>query len=236
MEHDVRPMRRVRFLSCHAALLVALGAALAFGGAVAPARAVTPPASGETRAKAAPSAPPGRMIVQWDHIIDSNDRTFEDFWGYLSYRRSTWSAFYRYRKDFDHVVEIDTEQIVRKGFVAAALLRGIHVIPDNAPDDRNQLQYGEGFDYYWGDYDFLSFRAISDPRQGGRWSFIASTRLYRGEPIYVQPGLVKHTDGSTGWFVQGKFKLFRWSAGKYNQFDWTEVDRTIYSAGLEWTY
>jgi len=80
------------------------------------------------------------MIVQWDHIIDSNDRTFEDLWGFLSYRqthyqvwygdftkgaeiggflrdrrRSTWSAFYRYRKDFDHVVEIDTEQIVKKG-------------------------------------------------------------------------------------------------------------------------
>src|SRR5207249_8706178 len=114
------------------------------------------------------------------------------------------STFYRYRKDFDHVVEIDTEQIVKRGFVAAALLRGIHVIPDNAPDDRNQLQYGGGFDYYWGDYDFLSFRAISDPRQGGRWSFIASTRWYRGEPIYVQPGLVKHTDGSTAGSCRGR--------------------------------
>ena len=260
MEHDPRAMRRVPVLPWRAALL----AALACGAALAPARAATPPASGETRARPARPASPaplGKMIVQWDHIIDSNDNTFEDFWGYLSYkqmhvqawygdftkggeiggflrdhRRSTWSGFYRYRKDFDQVVEIDTEQILKKGFVLAALLRGIHVIPDNAPDDQNQLQYGSGFDYYWGDYDFLSFRAISDPRQGGRWSFIASTRLHRGETIYVQPGLVKHTDGSTGWFVQGKVKLFRWSAGKYNQFDWTEVDRTIYSAGLEWTY
>ena len=260
MERHIQLTRRVRVLPWRTTLL----AALACGAAIGSARAATPPTREDSRAKPAPpaaAAPPGKMIVQWDHIIDSNDNTFEDFWGYLSYRqmhvqawygdftkggeiggflrdhrRSTWSGFYRYRKDFDQVVEIDTEQILKKGFVLAALLRGIHVIPDNAPDAQNQLQYGSGFDYYWGDYDFMSFRAISDPRQGGRWSFIASTRLHRGETIYVQPGLVKHTDGSTGWFVQGKVKLFRWSAGKYNQFDWTEVDRTIYSAGLEWTY
>src|SRR3989442_5332185 len=103
---------------------------------------------------------------------------------------------------------MDAEQIHKMGFELPALLRGIHGIPDNAPDAQNQLQYGSGLDYYWGDYDFLSFRAISDPRQGGRWSFIASTRLHRGETIYFQPGLVKHTDGSTGSVLQGKGKLF----------------------------
>jgi len=59
-------MRRVHVLPWQAALL----AALACGATLAPARAATPP---------------GKMIVQWDHIIDSNDKTFEDFWGYLSY-------------------------------------------------------------------------------------------------------------------------------------------------------
>ena len=59
-----------------------------------------------------------------------------------------------------------------------------------------------------------------------------------GDQLRHPPGAdaARAADGSTGWFVQGKVKLFRWSAGKYNQFDWTEVDRTIYSAGLEWTY
>ena len=253
-------MRRLRSLPGRAALV----AAVACGAAIAPARAITPPTREESRArpvKPGAPAPLGTAIVQWDHIIDSNDQTFEDFWGFLSYkqshyqlwygdftkgaeiggylrdhRRSTYSAFYRYRKDFDHVLEIDTERILKKGFVAAVLLRGIHVIPDNAPDDQNMLQYGAGIDYYWGDYDFASFRVINDPRESGRWSLVGSTRLYRGPSIYVQPGLVKHTDGSTGWFVQGKFKMLRLSAGKYNQFDWTSVDRTIYSAGLEWTY
>ena len=267
MEHDPGRMRRSPLGARLAARALACVAMAGLGAAIAPAAAATQPGTEERREAAgeAPEAPApgplGRMIVQWDHIVDSNDRTFEDFWGFMSYkqthyqlwygdftkgvevggflrdhRRSTYSAFYRFRNDFDHVVELDTEQIVGKGFVLAALLRGIHVIPSSAPGDRDQLEYGTGFDYYWADYDFMSFRAITDPRRAGRWSIIASTRLYSGEPNYVQPGVIKRTDGSTGWFVQGKIRLFRWSVGKYNQFDWTAVDRTIYSAGLEWTY
>ena len=263
MEHDRRPMRPAPCSGRRLARRRPLAAALLAECALAPAAAATP-AGGASRPKSAASATPGplgKIILQWDHLIDSDDRTFEDYWGFLSYkqmhvqawdgeftkggeiggflrdhRRSTYSAFYRYRKDFDHVVELDTEQVLKKGFVLAGILRGIHVIPDNTGTDRDQLQYGSGFDYYWGDYDFFSFRAISDPRAGGRWSFVSSARLQYGEPIYVQPGIVKHTDGSTGWFVNAKYKMLRLSAGKYNQFDWTETDRTIYSVGLEWTY
>jgi hypothetical protein len=264
MEHDPGSMSRVRASRRRVLAAAALGAALALAVPIRPARAATPPASEErreARRPTAPAYPPTRMIVQWDHIVDSNDQTFEDFWWFMSYkqmhtqvwygeftkgvevggflrdhRRSTYSAFYRWRNDFDHVLELDTEQVLKKGFVLAALVRGIYVIPENTPDDRHQILYGAGFDYYWGDYNFASFRAISDPREAGRWSFIGSTRLYFGEPNYVQPGLVQRTDGTTGWFLQGKIKLFRWSVGKYNQFDWTSVDRTIYSAGLEWTF
>jgi len=263
MEREPRPMRRHRPSGRGARRAPGLAAVLLTAAAMAPLQAATPAASA-SRPKPAASATPaplGTIILQWDHLKDSDDRTFEDYWGFLSYkqmhvqawdgeftkggeiggflrdhRRSTWSAFYRYRKDFDQVVEIDTEQILKKGFVLAGILRGIHVIPDNTGTDRDQLQYGTGFDYYFGDYNFYSFRAISDPRAGGRWSFVTSARLQHGQAIYVQPGIVKHTDGSTGWFVQGKYKILRLSAGKYNQFDWTEVDRTIYSVGLEWTY
>jgi hypothetical protein len=245
------------------ALAAALLAAAVTGAGMSSARAATPPGRTSPPPPRAAVPPPdrGRGILQWDHIEDSNDNTFDDFWGFLSYRqthyqvwygdftkggevggflrdhrRSTYSAFYRYRKDFDQVLEIETEQILRKGFVLAALLRGIHVIPEGAGVERDQVLYGTGLDYYWSDYNFASFRAISDPRQGGRWSFITSVRLHHGASTYVQPGVVNRTDGSTGWFLNGKIRLFRWSVGKYNQFDWTDVDRTIYSAGLEWTY
>ena len=237
----------------------ALALALASVAGVVPAPAAAPDA-----AKPAPppaSKPLGTMILQWDHLVDSNDRTFEDFWGFVSYRqthyqawygeftkggeaggylkdhrRSTYAGLYRYRKDFDHVVQLDTEQILKKGFVAAGMLRGIHVIPDIAPGDRNLIQAGAGIDYYHGDYDFLSVRAINDPREGGRWSFVTSHRFQRDPSFYVQPGIILRTDGSAGWFLQGKYKLFRWGAGKYDRFDFTDVDRTIYSAGIEWTY
>jgi len=116
------------------------------------------------------------------------------------------------------------------------MLRGIHVIPKNAPDGRDLLQIGAGVDYYWGDYNFLSMRAINDPRDSGRWSFITSHRFQRDPSFYVQPGVILRTDGSTGWFLQGKIRWFRWGAGRYDRFDFTEVDRTIYSAGVEVTY
>ncbi len=236
-------------------LATALAVALASGAGVAPARAAAPDPA------AKPAAPPGKVILQWDHLDDSNDNTFEDFWGFVSYRqthvqawygdftkggeiggylkdhrRSTYAGLYRYRQDFDHVVQFDTEQILKKGFVAAGMLRGIQVIPDPAPGDRNMIQVGAGIDYYHGDYNFLSVRAINDPREGGRWSFVTSHRFQREPSFYVQPGIILRTDGSAGWFLQGKYKLFRWGAGKYDRFDFTDVDRTTYSAGIEWNY
>jgi hypothetical protein len=208
--------------------------------------------------KRPPAGELGKVILTWEHLEDSNDREFEDFSAFVSWRqahvqvwsgeftdgaeiggylkdrrRSTYGGLYRFRDGFDHVVQIGTEQVLRHGFVAAASLRAIRVIPDPAPEDRYQAQLGAGFDWYHGDYDFLSFRAVSDPREGGRWTFITSHRFHRGEPIYVQPGFIIRTDRSTGWFVQGKIRRFRWMVGDFARFDFTEVDRTVYSVGYE---
>jgi len=162
-------MRGARF---HARLVLF---ALILGAAVAPATAQAP--SREER-RATPKAsekttpPLGRWIVQWDHIEDSNDQTFEDFWGFVSYkqvhfqvwsgeftdgvevggyvkdhRRSTYAGLYRWRDGFDHVLQFDTEQILKGGFVWATMLRGIHVIPDDQPGGKNQFQFGTGLDY-----------------------------------------------------------------------------------------
>ena len=214
----------------------------------------------------------GKVILMWEHLDDSNDQEFEDFSAFVSYkqshfqvwsgeftdgfqlggylrdrRRSTYSGLYRFRDDFDHVLQFDTEQVLGKGWVLPVMLRGISVIDhdekvlaaagtDERVGDKEQLQFGTGFDKYYGDWDFMSFRAISDPRAGGRWSFILSNRFHHSEPIYVQPGYIIRTDRSTGWFVQGKIKAFRWLIGDYDRFDYTDVDRTIVAAGVELTY
>jgi hypothetical protein len=240
---------------------------LMLGAAVLPIRsagaAPADPKKPAPQTDAAKAPPPSkeRLIFMWDHIIDSNDETFEDFWAFTTYkqthyqvwygeftkgaeaggyvrdhRRSTYAGLYRYRKDFDHVVQFDTEQILKHGFVAAAMLRGIHVIPDNSPDDQNMLQVGVGTDYYYGNYNFVSFRAINDPRESGRWSFITSNRFQRDPTFWIQPGIILRTDNSTGWFLQGKYKYLLWGAGSYDRFDFTDVDRTIYSLGIELSY
>jgi hypothetical protein len=250
MERDPGVLTRAALHACPVALALTL---CVTGG---PALAGQPPAE-ESR----PAAPRGKVILAWDHLKDSNDRTFEDFSAFVSYRqshlqvwsgeftdgaeiggylkdsrRSTYAGLYRFRNRFDHVLQFETEQLLKHGFVLAGMLRGIHVIPDDPSVDENQVQFGTGFDWYRGDYDLLSFRAISDPREGGRWSFVTSYRLHRTEQYYVQPAFVIRTDRSTGWFVQGKIRWFRWMVGRFDRFDFTDVDRTIYSAGVELTY
>jgi len=247
-------------------LALALGLALAVAAGIGPARAQAPAPEQrrDERREAQPEAarpPLGNVIIQWDHLDDSNDRNFEDFWAFGSYkqshaqvwygqytkgvevggflkdrRRSTYGGLYRYRQDFDHVVQFDTEQILKKGFVLAGMVRGIQVIPDDPTVDKHQVQFGAGFDYYWSDWNFASVRAISDPREGGRWSLIASNRFQWDPTFYVQPGVVVSTDNSTGWFLQGRYRLLRWGVGNYDRFDWTAVNRTVYSLGVEFSY
>src|SRR5437879_1559137 len=68
---------RVKAASWAAALALALGAGMI------PLRAAGPGAGGKPAAPAAepipePSVPPGKVTLQWDHLVDSNDRTLED--------------------------------------------------------------------------------------------------------------------------------------------------------------
>jgi len=264
-----------RLLAARRAASAALVMALCFSlaaGADGPQAAAQQPAREQRREEIRKEQKPGtvgKVIIQWDHLVDSNDKTWEDFWAFVAYkqahfqlwsgeftdgaeiggylkdhRRSAYAGLYRFRDDFDHVLQFDTEQVLKKGWVLAAMLRGIRIIDFDAKEQaaalsgedigaRNELQFGTGFDWYHLDFNFMSLRAISDPREGGRWSFILSERLHHGADIYVQPGLIMRTDNSTGWFLQGKVKYFRWGVGKYDRFDFTDVDRTIYSAGVE---
>jgi len=177
--------------------------------------------------------------------------------GYVKdHRKSSYGGFVRWRNDRDYVAQFDTGQVMAHGLVWVGSLRYIHVIPDTVdndadgiPDDedgdgvpdpvpggQNQVQFGTGLDWYHGDYDFGTFRAISDPREGGRWTFQLSHRFYFGEPYYIEPGILPRTDGELNWFVRGKIKCFVWLIGDFNQFDFTDVERKQVSLGLEFAY
>jgi len=205
-----------------------------------------------------PAGKRGRWGGWYDHYEDSNDQKYDDFsvfgvykqmyaqvWvgdytdgfeigGYLrDHRRSTYGGFYRYRQDYDNVLQLETAQVLPKGFVAVGSVRFIRVIPDDAEGDKNQVQYGAGFDWYHGDYDFLTFRAISDPRVGGRWTFLLSHRFYLREWCYFEPAIMPRTDGATNWFLRGKVKYFVWLIGDFNQFDFSDIERQQVSIGIE---
>jgi hypothetical protein len=178
--------------------------------------------------------------------------------GYVKdHRKSSYGGFVRWRDDRDYVAQFDTGQVLGHGLVWVGSLRFIHVIPefvdedpaDGQPDDadndgvpdpipggQNQVQFGTGLDWYHGDYDFGTFRAISDPREGGRWTFQISHRWYHGEQFYIEPAILPRTDGTTNWFLRGKYKALVWLVGEFNQFDFTDIERKQVSLGLEFAY
>jgi hypothetical protein len=157
--HPPRPWRRdgeAKLLAARCAASAALVMALCFSlaaGADGPQAAAQQPAREQRREEIREEQKPGtvgKVIIQWDHLVDSNDKTFEDFWacvaykqahvqlwsgeftdgaeigGYLKdHRRSAYAGLYRFRDDFDHVLQFDTEQVLKKGWVLAAMLRGI---------------------------------------------------------------------------------------------------------------
>ena len=210
-----------------------------------------------------------RAIGMWEHFEDSSGANLDQFSGFVAYkqshyqvwrgeyfdgleiggylrdsRRSTYAALYRFRDNFDHILQFDVEQVVPRGFVVAGSLRLIDIIHHDEKEreaaltgeevgDDLQAQIGAGFDWYWGDYNFLSFRAISDPREGGRWSFVTTHRFSRTETLYVQPAVILRTDGSTSWFVRGQFGHVLVLVGDFNEFDFTDIDRIVYSAAFE---
>jgi hypothetical protein len=242
----VRGRGRILF----AALLAALPAAF-LPAPVALAGTEDEPADAEApRARA-------ELIAQVEYIEDSTGRSFWDPSVFVSYRqahaqlwageftkgvevggyvpdrrRSTYAAFYRYRDDFDHVIDVSTEQLVGSGFVAYAGLRYIRVL-DEAAEDRDLLQPTLGFDKYYGDYHFFSARVIRDPREDHELTFVLANRFARAAGRWLTLGVVPRTDGSTGWFVQGRWKIWRAGVGRFDRFDFTDIDRTVFNVGVQ---
>ncbi len=177
--------------------------------------------------------------------------------GYVKdHRKSSYGGMVRWRNGQDYVAQFDTGQVLGHGLVWVGSIRFIHVIPTTVDDDangipddsngdgipdgipggQNQVQFGTGLDWYHGDYDFGTFRAISDPREGGLWTFQFSHRFYHGPQFYIEPGWLPRTDGTTNWFLRGKYRAFVWLVGDFNQFDFTDIERKQVSLGLEFAY
>jgi hypothetical protein len=237
---------------------VAVAAAFLCGALLAavPAQAQMAPPPAPEKARERERAPV-LLLPMVDYIEDSDGDTFWDpsvfaawknlaaqvwygeftkglqFGGFLrDKRRSTYGGWYRFRHDFDHTVELNTEQVVGRGFVVAGALRFIRVIPEDVVEDRSLLEPRVGFDKYYRSYSFFSFRAIRDPRFDGEYVFVISNRFALKDK-WLTAGIVPRTDGELGWFVMGKWRWVRVGYGNYNRFDFTGIDRKIFTVGVE---
>jgi hypothetical protein len=215
-----------------------------------PAKATTEPhpaISGSLKETPWPVGKRGKVGGWWDHYKDSNDVTYDDFSAFMSYkqvygqvwsgnytdgvelggyvrdrRKSTYGGFYRWRDGQDHVVQFDTAQVLSHGLVWVADPRH----PCH-PDDAEGPEPGSSRPASTGITATTTSApsAISDPREGGRWTFQFSHRFYRGEWFYLEPAILPRTDGTMNWFLKGKVKYFVWLVGDFSQFDFSDIER-----------
>ena len=207
-------------------------------------------------AEETPARQPTLLVIQNEYIEDSNGNTYHDPSVFVAHgqshlqvwlgqftkgfelghyfrdtRRSTYDVLYRFRDGFDHAIDLSTGQVLSRGFTGVATLRFIRVIPSDA-EDRNLIQPSLGFDKYYGDYHFAGFRAVQDPTQRDRFTFVLLNR-FAGHDRHVSFGIAPRTDGEVGYMVDTRLKWFRAGFGRFNRFDYTALDRTTFTVGVE---
>ena len=93
MKRLARALHAARVAICLAAALgVALGSVRA-AEVAQPARDEREEDRREDAKRTWPPGKRGKVIAAWDHIEDSNDNEFEDFWAFVSYKQAHFQVW-----------------------------------------------------------------------------------------------------------------------------------------------
>ena len=90
-----------------------------------------------------------------------------------------------------------------------------------------------GGDYYWKSWNFASLDVIRDPRLDGLWVVPMRVRLANEANDWVQLTFAPASRSTVGWAVDVKKRWVRLGVERNNRFDFTRLDNTIVTAGVE---
>jgi hypothetical protein len=142
------------------------------------------------------------------------------------HRRSVYTIQARKERD-DIRFWLGTDQVVDRHWVARAEVSPI------AFADSTLWAWDTGADFYWGSYHFASATLMRDPRAGGLWVVPVRVRLATESNDWVQFTLAPASRRTLGWAVDARWRIVRAGFERNSRFDFTSLDNTIFTAGIE---
>ena len=171
------------------------------------------------------------QLEYWDFV----DRGTEDRWRpevgvhLRDFRKSVYTAQWRGERRQDRFW-LGTDQVLSGHLVGRAEISPI------VTRDSTLWVFSGGADYYWGSYNFASVTVIHDPRgQGGEdlWVAPVRVRLANERDDWAQATFAPASGRTVGWALDVKARWLRLGIERNNRFDFTDLDNTIYTVGLE---
>jgi len=176
---------------------------------------------------------PGPFHVQleyWDFVDRETDDQFRPELGLhlRDARRSVYTLQWRHER-LQERYWLMTDQVLGARVVARAEVSPI------VGRDSTVWVWAVGADYYWASYDFLQATLIHDPRGVDRdlWVVPIRLRLATERNDWVQATFAPASRGTAGWALDAKARWLRLGVEHNNRYDFTTLDNTIYTVGLE---
>ena len=176
---------------------------------------------------------PGPFHVQleyWDFVDRNTDDQFRPEIGIhlRDARRSVYTLQWRHERQQERYW-LMTDQVLGDHVIGRAELSPI------VGRDSTVWVWAVGGDYYWGSYHFLQATLIHDPRGGDRdlWVFPVRVRLATERNDWVQATFAPASRRTVGWALDAKARWLWLGVERNNRYDFTDLDNTIYTVGVE---
>jgi hypothetical protein len=172
---------------------------------------------------------PGPFHVQleeWD-LVRGQDQFRPEIGIHLrDHRRSVTTIQWRHERDAERFW-LGTEQVLNKHWVGRAEVSPI------VGRSSTQTVFDAGADVYWGSYNFAGATVIRDPREGGLWVAPVRVRLANESNDWLQGTIAPASRRTLGWAADAKWRILRLGVERNSRFDFTTLDNTIYTVGVE---
>jgi hypothetical protein len=176
---------------------------------------------------------PGPFHVQleyWDFVDPETSDQFRPEVGLhlRDRRRSVYTVQWRHERRQERFW-LGTDQVLSDHVVGR-----VEVSPIVATDTTHWV-WSVGGDYYWRSWNFASATLIRDPRFDGLWVVPMRVRLANEANDWFQVTVAPASRQTLGWAVDLKKRWVRLGVERNNRYDFTNLDNTIVTAGVEVT-
>jgi hypothetical protein len=166
------------------------------------------------------------QLEQWDFVHGQDQFRPEVGLHLRDARRSTYTLQWRHERN-DERAWAGTEQVVGKRWVVRGEVSPLFF------RDSTTIVWDAGADVYYGSYGFAGATVVHDPREGGLWVVPVRARLANENNDWLQLTLAPASQRTVGWAVDAKWHWLRAGVERNSRFDFTSLDNTIFTAGIE---